>query len=116
MSWNVKIPRERTLEIVQHNRDNHKAVVAKALDGYRDAVIVELERRIDTIKAGKPIDTYLHLPQPEDHTNEYETIIGMLEMCTEDTIEVSPGEFRAYVEDKWDWKDRFVASTAAYVS
>lgn len=32
MSWNVQIPREQTLEIVRHNRDNHKAVVSKALE------------------------------------------------------------------------------------
>lgn len=115
MSWLVEVNREELLGKIQINRENHKDIVSKALDGYRKAVIEVLDDMIQTIKDGGKINTYISLPRPEDHSDDYDTIIGMLTMSTQDTVSLGPEEYRSYVEDKWDWKDRFAASTAAYV-
>lgn len=114
--WSVDVPRAQVLAVVKVNRDKHKAIVAEALEAYRKAVIEELEKRIDTIKSGKAINIYIRLPEPEDHTDEYDTIIGMLEMTESENVTLGSVEYRSYVEDKWDWKDRWVSSTASYAS
>ena len=114
--WAVRVPRQELLGRIKENRENHKEVVAEALEGYRVAVIEELEKRIDQIKAGKKIDTYVRLPQPEDHTIDYTTVIGMLEMSTEETVTLGPDEYASFVEDRWDWRDRWIQNTASYTS
>jgi hypothetical protein len=40
----------------------------------------------------------------------------MLELHTEDTIELNAMHHRNLVEDKWDWTERFLASNVAYSS
>lgn len=114
MTWAVNVPRVELLAIVTTNRDGHKAIVDEALEGYRTAVINELSNRIETIKSGKPIDVYIRLPQPESHLGDYDTIIGMLSMSTEETVSLGPNEYRSYVQDQWSWTGKFAADTSGY--
>ncbi len=114
MSWNVEVNRVDLLTAVKQNREKHADIVHKALDRYREAVIELLEERIQSIKDGSPIDMVLRLPQPEDHTTDYDTIIGMLEMSTQELVSLGPSEYRSYVQDKWDWSQRFAATNASY--
>jgi hypothetical protein len=54
--------------------------------------------------------------EPVDQTREYNKVIRMLEMSTEDVIELQEHEFSQYVLDDWGWKGQFLASNSAYSS
>lgn len=116
MIWSVQIPRERLLERLRTNRDNHQAKVQQAWAGFRDAAIAELERRIEAACARDPkeLSLRIELPRPEDHSPEHDTIIGMLELSSDETVEVGAEEFRSYVEDVWDWTERWLTTTGSY--
>lgn len=111
----VTVDRAEFLARVRENRDNHRQVFEYALEGYRDRLTVELERRIRDLKRGRHIDQYIGLPEPEDHTDDYERILAMAEMSIDDTLELTEDEFAMYVMDQWRWKQSFTDSTKRYV-
>ncbi len=111
----VTVHRDEFLTRVRENRDNHRQVFEEAVEGYRNRLTNELERRIRDLKRGRQVDQYIGLPEPEDHTDDYDRILAMAEMSIDDTLELTEDEFAMYVMDQWRWKQSFSHSTALYV-
>ena len=55
------------------------------------------------------------LDQPMDKTEEYDRVIEMLKMEVSEVVEISQGEFRNFVQDKWDWTERMLISNTKYL-
>lgn len=110
----VTVDREEFIQKVSANRHNHRAVFEEALEGYRARLVTELERRLGDLRKGRRIDQYIGLPEPEDHTEDYDRILQMAAMSVRDTVDLSEDEFGRYVMDQWDWKQAFNHSTAVY--
>jgi hypothetical protein len=111
----VTLDKAALLEVLRDNRTRHRAVFDKAIEGYRERAIAELDARIQQLKARKGnVDLYIRLPEPVDHTRDYDRVIRMVEMHQNDTVELDEDAFAAYVEDDWDWKREFVGTTARY--
>lgn len=115
MAWNVKVERIAVLDRLRENRANHKDFVLEAWNGYEAAILSELNYLRDLIQKDRRSNIRITLPQPVDHTDEYDTIIGMLEMSEEHTISLGAIEYRSYIEDKWDWKQQFIGTNSRYV-
>ncbi len=102
------------LAALRANREKHIKIVKEANEGYLKKAEVELSNKIEKIKAGKVVSLQFSLKMPEDHTEEYDTAIKMLEMHTGAEIELSSNEVRKLIEDKWDWKGSFLSNNAIY--
>jgi hypothetical protein len=113
----VIVQRGKLLERLGENREKHRAIFESALEGYRSRAIVELDAMLEDAKAGRQIRRMVSLIEPEDHTEDYDRVIDMLEMSVNDEIEISAQEFAQYVRDDWAWKRAFYASTvgAGYI-
>jgi hypothetical protein len=111
----VKVQKDELQKRVKENRDSHRSVYEQALDGYHKAVVEWLEVQLDRAKAGKAFDLYFNQPMPEDHTADYDNVLDMLDMSTEDEIELSNQEFRQYVRDEWGWKHAFTETASNYL-
>lgn len=111
----IKASTAELLYVLEANKSRHRATFEKALEGWRKKVVEELDRACDDAKAGRRFRTSFDLPQPQDYTEKYEEVIGMLKMHVDDTIELEQGEFRQYVQDNWNWQHHFAASTAQYL-
>jgi hypothetical protein len=112
----VKVNRNELLDVVRKNREQHRKIFEEAIEGYRSAAIKELDAMLNEAKAGKRIRRTVSLVEPVDQTREYNKVIRMLEMSTEDVIELQEHEFSQYVLDDWGWKGQFLASNSAYSS
>lgn len=110
----VTVDRDDFLAKVQENRNNHRAVFEEALEGYRSRMIHELERRLRDMRRGRRIDQYIGLPEPEDHTDDYDRILAMAAMSVDDTVTLTEDEFAQYVMDQWRWKQSFTDTAMAY--
>jgi len=110
----VVVDRDEYLDRLRANRENHRAVFDEAIEGYHRLLMAELERRIRDLKRGRQIDQHIGLPEPEDHTKDYDRVITMAEMSVSETVELSEDEFAMYVMDQWRWKQSFSDSTAMY--
>jgi hypothetical protein len=99
---------------IQANRDRHRKIFLEAQDGYRNAMIRELDKRLKEAQSGKKIARVAFFTEPEDHTRDYDRILKMLEMCSESHVELNEDEFGQYVMDDWQWKRQFLLSNSAY--
>ncbi len=110
----VKVSKSRLIESMTKNRENHRKIFLEALDGWKKKVIEELEKSVADARDGKQFRTSLHLPQPTDHTSDYDTVIAMAEMSVDDDIELDHVEFLRYVRDEWGWKEDFLSTSSLY--
>src|SRR3954465_4167150 len=101
-------------EILIANRAKHKGEFEVAFERYRDAAILWFEERLSVLEKGEAPDTWFRLPLPEDHTDDYDRMIHMLDMHTEKTIGLSGHEYQNYVDDQWPWTPSTTASNQFY--
>jgi hypothetical protein len=112
----VRVKRISLLEKLQSNRKNHRDIFLKAHAGYRKTVIQELDKMLADARDGKSIRRALNLPEPEDHTADYDLVITMLEMSVEEEIQMLSHEFNMYVMDNWAWKPMATATHIQYLT
>jgi hypothetical protein len=84
----VKVNTAELLERLKENRDGHLGVFLAALAGFHEEVIVQLERALENARAGRCYTTQFRLPEPEDHTRDYDRVIEMLEMSVDEVTEL----------------------------
>jgi hypothetical protein len=114
--------RDVLVQKLMANKAKHKEIFDDAMVGYRAALMAKAEEIITLVDKGELSDAHAafyaayQLPRPEDHTRDYDVILDMLEMTTDDTIELGEDDFRMYMRDEWAWKAKFVASTQMYNS
>lgn len=111
----ITVNKEKLIKTLKVNRHEHQAIFDKAQEVYRAKMIEEFERSLAETKAGGKIRRAFSLPEPENHTEDFDTAIKMLEWDTSDEVDLSAGEFRTYVENEWGWQRSFAGNTEAYL-
>jgi hypothetical protein len=112
----INVVKADLIETLRKNREEHQAIFEKAQEVYRDQMIAELNRALNEAKTGGKIIRSFRLPVPENHTEDFDTAIQMLEWHTETHVELTIREFTQYVENKWGWQQSFAGNTEAYVA
>ena len=110
----VRMRRDDVLDIIKENRDAHREVFEAALEGYKVKAIEILGEHIEKIRANAPERLVFSLPFPEDHSDDYERTILMLEHSLDREILLDADEFARYIMDDWGWKQNWTATVAAY--
>ena len=110
----MKMSRKALLVHLQDNREKHREVFLEAQKGYRVAVIEELDKMLHDARSGNEIKRQVTWPKPEDHTDEYDRSIRMLEMCVDDIIQISAEDFEQLVMDNWGWKRNWTNVVSNY--
>ncbi|MDQ0375999.1 hypothetical protein [Cellulomonas humilata] len=110
----VRLNRDELVSRLQANRDNHRAIFERAVEGYRERWVEELERRLRDVRRGREINQYFSLPEPEDHTDDYDRVLTMARMSVDEVIELKEDEVAMFVMDQWSWKSSFTRTTTMY--
>lgn len=110
----ITVRKNELREKVKENRDAHRAIFEEAVEGYRAQAVSILENHIEEIKKGKVQRVVFTLPQPEDHTADYDRVLKMIDMEIADTIVLEESDFSAYIMDDWAWKRQFLTTNSAY--
>lgn len=108
------VKRDKLLETLRTNRANHGNIVKEAREGYVKEAQRRLEGALGRLREGKIVALDFQLHVPEDYTSAYDTAIAMLEWNTHDEVELTASDFRQYVQDNWDFIDRFLISNSRY--
>jgi hypothetical protein len=111
----ITVSKEDLIATLRENRDSHRDIFIAAQQAYRDKMIEELDRALAEARTGGQIRRDFTLPVPEDHTEDFNTAIAMLEWHQAKTVELEQYEFQQYVENEWGWQKSWAANTAAYV-
>jgi hypothetical protein len=111
----VRVRRLDVLDKLKSNRDGHRETFEEALEGFHKAVVLHLTQALKDAKAGKRYTTAVHLPQPQDHTRDYDRTIAMLAMSLDEELELTSLEFAQFVLDDWGWKGDFITTASNYI-
>lgn len=111
----TNVSKESLLATLRTNRENHHTIYEQAYEAYCSQLITELEENLAAAKNRKRIlRTHTMLPIPEDHTDDYDSVIQLLEMSLDEEIELNDFDVRKYVLDRWEWERTFAANTLRY--
>ncbi len=110
----VRVSKDALINRIKDNRDKHRTIYEEAMEGWKRTVIQELERAYDQALKGERFLNRVFVPRPEDHTDEYDTVIELLEMSLDEELELTQQEFANYVLDKWRWRDAFLTTASNY--
>lgn len=112
----ITVEKSKLLDALRLNRDEHINIFDKAVEVYRRKVIEELERSLADARAGRKVSRMIMLPEPENHTADFDTAIKMLEWEQAAVIEIDRRDFMKYVENRWEWAASFAGNTASYLA
>lgn len=110
----ITVQKDRLIETLKRNRDEHVSIFERAQIVYRDKVIEAFEQRLAAARRGDKIVTYVGLPEPENHLSDFETAIEMLEWDTAETVTLDRRDFKRFVQNKWEWEQSFAGNTLSY--
>lgn len=112
----VKVKVETLLEALRENRKNHADTLEKAIEGYTKAWEDLLVRTLAEVRNGGNVKHALSLPLPQDHRNDYDRTIKMLEMTVDEEVTITAYDFARYVMDEWEWRRVTEMSNSAYAA
>jgi len=112
----IVVSKEDLIATLRLNRDAHRDIFVAAQEAYRDKMIEEMDRALAEARMGGQIRRAFTLPVPEDHTDDFDTAISMLEWHQSKTVELEQYEFQQYVENEWGWQKSWAATTQAYLT
>jgi ribosomal protein L25 (general stress protein Ctc) len=107
-------PKSKVLKALNKNREAHTKIVREAQKGYREKAIELTEQLLKDLKAGKSVSLHIPLAVPENHIDDFDRAIQMLEMGVGKNVTLDQSEFQCYVRNKWQWQHHFLQSNAAY--
>lgn len=55
-----------------------------------------------------------NLEAVENHTEDYDLILDMLEDTDDNFVELTQQEYKQYVKDQWNWRAGFKAANSVY--
>lgn len=112
----VTVNRNELMKIVKANRATHASEFEQAKANYRGKVLEALDARRLAIANGDKIDLLFRLPEPQNHTDDYDRVISMLELSIDITIMLDTNEFDQYVRDNWVWSSAAKLINASYAT
>lgn len=110
----ITVNKAKLIATMKENRERHHAIVLEAQTGFRVKVIERLDEMLKLAASGQKINLNVGLAMPEDHTDEYDTVIGMLELDINETVLLDMTQYRQWVQDQWGWQRSFTTTNAYY--
>lgn len=112
----VRMSKEMLLERITKNRDEHRKIFEEAMEGWKRSVIEALEKAHQEALEGRAYRIQFHIERPVDHSDDYDSVIELLEASLDEEFELTYQEFNNFVLDKWGWQHAFLTSAASYGS
>jgi hypothetical protein len=115
----IKIQKDKLIEILKQNQAEHAKVLEETTLVWQEKVTKELKAQLKNVKTnGKfSVNTLYGLnTPPANHTKHYDSVIKMLNITEETTLELDETNYKQFVEDRWDWTHGWVASNTAYTT
>lgn len=111
----ITVDKDKLLETLRANRAKHHSTYLAAVEVYRRKATALAAEQTELLLRGEIRAILVNLPVPEEHTDDYDRVIAMLEWDLGDTYELDEGDFNQYVLDVWGWGQRFFANSTSYL-
>jgi len=120
MPENITVNKAALIAKITEERDQHKALYDKAVIAYT-AQFVEAAQRfaeeaVERAKSGRVFANFTWLPVPEEHTEDFDRAIEMLQWEVGDEVTLSEHDFATLVQNQWGWARSFTANSISYTT
>ncbi len=105
---------EEILSKLRLNREEHIKIVKEAQKGMRIQWRAMLTKALTALDDGGPVETFLNLQIPPNHTKDFDRAIQMFEMTTDKEVRLDEASFQMFVRNQWHWQRQFLATNSAY--
>lgn len=110
---NITISRSNLLDCVKSYRDIHQKEYRLVLEKFRKDVLERLKLYSDNYVNGN--FTELKFPlKPTNHIDDYEIIIGMIEISSDQEFVLTEQQYRKYCQNQWAWTEQFDTTKTFY--
>jgi hypothetical protein len=113
---NITISVNKLMDIVKENKIKHDYIFDTAVSGYWVKAEEVLKGKLAQVQKKEEINNYLNLSYPSNHSDDYERVIRMLELTTDDKVNLTAKEFDNYVRNQWDWRNAFLLNYSGYTA
>jgi hypothetical protein len=110
------VNKEKLLAALTENRAKHVETYNDALDGYYAAVAEFYAEQASQAKAHKKVESYLPYSRPQNHSDDYDRVIGMLQWHTAENFDLTEQEYSSYVMDNWAWTGEWRDNSRSFSS
>jgi len=118
----IKMDRKELLFVVKEQLQKHTEEYEEAMKGWREKLAEECRRVHDdlvTPSTSKKVTKFPHELSklhccPEEHKDDFETTISMLESAQDELIELDQTTYERIVMGKFQWREAFTNTNAMY--
>ena len=113
----VNVNKEELLTKLRENLEIHKVQYEEALVDFKERLLSDLKKGVKLVGKTEAKDLKrfsISSPFPQSHEKDYVEVIEMLEMSTDDTINLDAQSFKAYIKNQWSWSVQFETSNSMY--
>lgn len=116
MQNGIRVDRQKIMMIIAENRKKHYQEYNEAVHDFREMAIEKMRDNLKVAEGGGGIDLYIDLDRPQSHLQEYDDVLGLLEMGTEDAVVLTSADYKKYVMDEWVWTESFKKTRVFYAT
>lgn len=123
----ITLPVSLVLETVKKNRADHETIYTNAVKTYNTKLELrqkDIYNEINQHQETAPDKLFQpkprkYMPVPEEHLGEYDRAIAMLQEVEHQvgdaaTVDLDEHDYARFIQDNWEWRQRFVTNTASY--
>lgn len=111
----IIVDKATLIETLKDNRLKHSEIYEEASIQYRIKAKELYEKYLaDIADPENPVPRGFPLAVPEEHLDDYDRVLSMMQWHTEATIELTQSEFQMYVQDEWGWHHSFASNSGSY--
>ena len=114
----VNVLRSQLLEKLKENLVIHQREYQEALLECHRKLLEDLRtayNKVETTTNPEKLKKFQFRFQfPQNHEQDYKDVIEMLEMSTDNEINLDAESFKAYIKNEWSWTGSFNSTKALY--
>jgi hypothetical protein len=110
-----EVEKSKLLAILEENRAKHIKDHAVAIVGFERKVLREMKKNLKQAEEGGEIVLHSKYSKPTLHEDEYDNVIGLLELTTETKLKITWADYKKYVRDDWSWNQSWYGSNSGYI-
>lgn len=115
--FEITVKRAALLDTLKANKARHEEDFKATFAAYSKALGERLEAMLAEVREGKPVSLHalsVKLPKPESHADDYDRVIGMLDMSVAEDVTITEQQYSQFVRDQWGWRQSYDSVSSSY--
>lgn len=111
----IKVDRTNLISILKQNMQIHQEEYSQLMSAfYKNVALIASRIVTKAERSDEDITLRIDAIRPVSNMKDYETILGMLELSTDNEFTLSEKDYKKYVLDEWDWSRSFAVTKTSY--